>query len=230
QRDADTGVSLMFDNLGRGLDQVLRLPWLGRQIEDAVRPRFPDLYAYLKMRYFGSDIRLRLQSVLLGALADGDEICLIGHSLGTLVSYDVLWKIGWMSEYKAFRDAPGSITQWVTLGSPLGWSVVQPYLYDGSEFESFRFPRNVEGTWHNIAAEDDPIAYDQTLKDDFAALEGRKTDLFDGKTKIRDHKIYNPCFSPVRESGGTAIKLDPHAEVGYLAHRETAGLLTKWLS
>lgn len=221
---------LLGDNAGRTLDPVLRLPWVGRRIEDFVRPKFPDLYAYLKMRYFGSSIRHRLQSVLLGALARGDEVCLVSHSLGTLVAYDVLWKIGWMSEYEAFRsNGGGRITQLITMGSPLGWSVTQPYLYDGGEFETFKYPPNIEGTWHNIAAEDDPIAYDQSLEDDFAALEKRKSTLFGGRTKIRDHLVYNPCFSPDRETSGATRSLDPHAEIGYLAHRTTAGLLTDWL-
>lgn len=229
RKQAPRSPVLAGDNLGRTLDPVLRLPWVGRRIEDFVRPKFPDLYAYLKMRYFGSAIRLRLQSVLLGALARGDEICLVSHSLGTLVSYDVLWKIGWMSEYKAFRDALGRITHWLTMGSPLGWSVTKPYLYDGGEFESFKHPRNIEGTWHNIAAEDDPIAYDQSVKDDFKQLDGRKSDLFNSKTKIQDHKIYNPFFSPDRENPAQR-NLDPHGEVGYLANKTTARLMTKWLA
>jgi len=109
--------------------------------ERGAKKLLPDLAAYLTSRVVGSEIRDRLQRPLKQALLDGDEVCLVSHSMGCIVSYDVLWKFSRMSEYREVRDHKVSL--WLTLGSPLGDAWVQDNLYDSDEPEDGKYPNNI---------------------------------------------------------------------------------------
>jgi hypothetical protein len=76
-----------------------------------------DMGAYLMRRSVGSAIRARLQDPLRKALKRGDDICLVSHSMGCMVAYDVLWKFSRMSEYADLRAGGVKVTRWVTLGA-----------------------------------------------------------------------------------------------------------------
>src|SRR5712692_10100626 len=78
----------------------------------------PDLGAYFQYRAVGSIVRDRLQRLLVPAMQRGDDICLIAHSMGSIIAYDVLWKVSRMSEYREINDK--KVNLFVTLGSPLG--------------------------------------------------------------------------------------------------------------
>ena len=76
---------------------------------------------------FGSDLRARLTEPLQAAVEKGDDIMLIAHSLGTMISYDVLWKFSHYYEYRKLREngrAP-MINTFLTLGTPLGNKTVK---------------------------------------------------------------------------------------------------------
>ncbi len=57
--------------------------------DELVRKTSPDMAAYLTRRTVGSEIRTRLQEPLQQALAQGDDVCLVTHSMGCLVAYDL---------------------------------------------------------------------------------------------------------------------------------------------
>ena len=81
----------------------------------------PDMTHYwYEDSYFGSDVRYRLMVELRGALDNQDEVMIVAHSLGTMISYDVLWKLSHYSEYRNAYGAKKKIDLLVTLGSPLG--------------------------------------------------------------------------------------------------------------
>ena len=186
------------------------------------RDQFPDLHGYLTTRYFGSRMRFRLQRLIMASLAAGEEIALVSHSMGCMIAYDVLWKLGHMSEYASIRniDGPG-ITLWLTLGSPLNGKYVQDRLYDADEPKVVRGPNHeiLKGPWVNIAAEDDFVSFDPTAFDDFY-------DFGSGQIEIIDERIFNPF---VAEDHDGKRRLDPHAEVGYLAHESLVDRLAAWL-
>lgn len=184
-------------------------------VERVIRNRVPDLWGYLRTRTYGSAIRSRLQRLLIRALFDGDRVVLLTHSLGCMVAYDTLWKLSRMSEFEVVRKAPGRLVHWVTMGSPLSSEWVRENLYDANEPEEARLPTMVERSWQNIAAEDDPISFDSSIEDDYAALEG--------SIELRDSKVYNPFVA--RPRGTDRMVLDPHAELGYLAHPETSRII-----
>ena len=184
-------------------------------ISDNVINRFlPDLGAYFGYRMVGSEVRQRLQALLVPALERGDEVCLVAHSMGSVVAYDVLWKLSRMSEYAHLHDARLSL--FVTLGSPLGEPGVRTQLYDSNEPDDGCFPNNIVH-WHNFAAADDFVSHDQKLADDFARM--RRTTAL--KT-LKDHFIYTFW---VGSSG-----LNPHKLYGYLDHHSVGRTLGEWLN
>lgn len=180
-----------------------------------------DLGAYLMRRTVGSKIRERLHTPLKNALIGGEDVCLVSHSMGAIVSYDVLWKFSRMSEYRDVQNAQNPVSMWLTLGSPLGEAGVKANLYDANErshgTDTDKHPKDIIRTWHNVAAKDDFISHDPTMKDDFRAML-----KFRHLEQIRDHRIYN-CW---------AFKGDanPHKFYGYLVNPKTAKLITDWIA
>lgn len=171
----------------------------------------PDMAQYWNEETeFGSNVRASLTWPLRESLQNGDDVMLIGHSLGTLVAYDVLWKFCYTSEHEQVRDA--KLTHFVSLGSPLGNPTVQERLKGGGLKGPRRFPVNVR-KWSNVAAEDDYICHDETVADDFRRMD---------RTKIGDHRIYNLAVK-----GGSAHQ---HHGAGYLVHPLVAGLVNGWMS
>ena len=178
-----------------------------------------DMGAYLMRRAIGSKVRERLQTPLKRALKRGDDICLVSHSMGCMVAYDVLWKFSRMSEYSDVRENDNRVARWITLGCPLGEAGVKANLYDADE-RAYRggtdkHPIHIVRDWQNVAAIDDFISHDRTMKDDYRDM--LKFGHVDG---IRDRKIYN-CWA-------MDGKANPHKFYGYLANPETASLITDW--
>ena len=164
---------------------------------------------------FGSDVRWRLTEPLNKALCDGDDIMLVSHSLGTMISYDVLWKFSYYGEYKALREKGHKLNMLVTLGSPLGDKTVMKNLKGGDTSGLRRYPTLIR-TWENFAAEDDYISYDETLTDDYENM--KHAGMVDS---VYDHRLYNLA---VRHG-----KSNPHHGVGYLVHPKFINLLARWL-
>ena len=198
------------DALG-GLAGTLRIadPLIGMISKDIDHYWNPDTA-------FGSDVRWRLTEPLNKALYDGDDIMLVSHSLGTMISYDVLWKFSYYGEYKALRERGNKLNRLVTLGSPLGDKTVMKNLKGGSASGSRRYPILIR-TWENFAAEDDYISYDETLADDYENMKRARM-----VKSVRDHRLYNLA---VRDG-----KSNPHHGVGYLIHPKFINVLARWLT
>lgn len=175
-----------------------------------------DMGAYLLTRKVGSEVRDRLQDKLKPALINGDDICLISHSMGCMVSYDVLWKFSRMSEYRDVRANNPKVNLWLTLGCPLGEAGVKRNLYDGHERDKDRYPENIIHDWVNIAAKDDFVAHDATMKGDYRLMK-----RWEFLNSIEDKRIYN-CYA----SNGRS---NPHKFYGYLAHEMVGGYVAKWI-
>lgn len=162
---------------------------------------------------FGSDVRWQLTRELEKALKADDDILLVSHSLGTVVSYDVLWKFSHYGEYQGLRGK--SINTLVTLGSPLGDENVKKQLKGSAATGYRRYPNNI-GRWINIAAEDDFISHDPTLASDF-----KKMVSLGLTSSISDKHIYNMAFRDGHSN--------PHHGTGYLLHPEMSRVVKSWL-
>lgn len=176
----------------------------------------PDLAEYWKADGdFASKLRSRVRQPIIDALDRGERILLIAHGTGSIITYDVIWQLSHDPEYKD-RYAEKKIDTWVTLGSPLGDSMVRRRLLGAGNKGRTRFPVNVM-TWHNVSAEDDYLCHDNTLSDDYKAMLKQRQ-----VSSIRDHRIYNLA---VRYG-----KSNPHSSVGYLMHPKTAQIVADWIA
>ena len=163
---------------------------------------------------YGSSVRWRLTEPLKKSLMQGDDVLLISHSLGTMIAYDTMWKLSYLSEHADLRaEDPKKITL-VTLGSPLADETVKDNIKGAGIGGPRRFPNSIH-RWVNVAAEDDPIAHDQTVANDF-----KKMKTFHN-VHISDVRNYNMA---VRDE-----KSNPHSGAGYLISPANAKALNNWL-
>jgi thioesterase domain-containing protein len=123
---------------------------------------FPDADAY-----FFTDkqqpIRERLRQALNAVVG---PVLVVGHSLGTVIAYDVLSEAA---------SAASAVPLLVTLGSPLGYTEIQDVVT-----RPLRLPPPVQ-LWANFADPLDLIALDTSLADEFQ-----------GAPRIIDALVDNP--------------------------------------
>lgn len=181
-----------------------------------------DLAVYLTSQRVGSEIRARLQDVLKQSLADGDDICLVTHSMGCMVAYDVFWKYSFRSEYEERRgEEANPVKLWLTLGCPLGEIGIRRNLLDAVALEEEKYPRNQFLDWINVHAEDDFIAHVPNMRSSFSAMRAK------GYCRsITDRKIYN-CWH-YRDAAGGQLVANPHDLYGYLMNQDTAKIIAGW--
>jgi hypothetical protein len=163
---------------------------------------------------FAESIRTRVRARICEALDQEEKILLLSHGTGTIVAYDVLWQLSHDDRFKE-KYADQKIDTWVTLGSPLGDSLVRRKLMGASEKGRHKYPSNVV-TWHNLSAEDDYLCHDNSLADDFRTMLKQRL-----VSSIRDYKIYNMA---VRYG-----KSNPHSSIGYYIHPRMARIMIEWL-
>ena len=182
-----------------------------RLTEVALAKRMPELSAYWNDdAAFAQNARQRVRERLRDAFARGDEVLLLAHCLGSVVSYDALWELSHVEGLQAKLDG------WITFGSPLGDEFVKRHLRGVDKTGAERFPTNIVN-WHNIAAEDDFTCHDETIANDFAPMLDQRI-----ISRIRDHRLYNVA---VRYG-----KSNPHNFMGYLVHPRMTKLVADWLS
>lgn len=133
-----------------------------RLLRELLQRLIPDADAY----FFGAAreaIRNRLRQALDAVTG---PVVVVGHSLGTVVAYDVLCE-------PRFADRPVPLL--VSLGSPLGYTEIQDVVT-----RPLRVPAPVR-LWANFADPVDVITLDTSLSDDFR-----------GGPRIIDARVDNP--------------------------------------
>jgi pimeloyl-ACP methyl ester carboxylesterase len=147
------------------LEAILPLPGSLRRLllRQLLQQLFPDADAY-----FFTDkrqpIRERLRQALNAVV--GGPVVVVGHSLGTVIAYDVLSEASF---------AASVVPLLVTLGSPLGYTEIQDVVT-----RPLRLPTPVQ-LWANFA---DPL--------DLVALDTNLADEFQGAPRIIDALVDNP--------------------------------------
>ncbi len=108
-----------------------------------------DVWLYFYKEGAREEISERLRAELRKAKAEGRRVAVVSHSMGTIISLDVLSKWGY------------PVDTLITMGSPLGLEWIQHKLGDPG------FPRCVD-TWLNVFDDSDPVTFpDQAIEDDF---------------------------------------------------------------
>lgn len=144
-----------------------------------------------------------LQDELIEAMSPhkGKDIMLIGHSMGSIIAYDVLRRLGQ-------EDPTWRVNHFVTMGSPLGLPHVklkaEAFFKAGVYGDAtLRTPTIVAGSWVNFADPKDPVAFDSHLADDFVANSGGvrvRDDLilndYEWNGKANRHKIFGYLRAP----------------------------------
>ncbi len=183
-----------------------------------VRHSSPDLGAYFADPAIGEGIRDRVRKPLMDALRAGRRICLIAHSMGCLVAYDTLWQISRDPEFRRLREETGcEVELFLTLGNPLGEPGVRANLLDAKLSASEHFPRGILHNWINLSAEDDYIAHDKTVADDYR-------DMLDHGHL---HRIIDrPAIHNFWVHEGRS---NPHKLYGYLDHPIVGAEIARWI-
>ena len=174
----------------------------------------PDMREYWNDETsFGTAVRRPMIKPFKRALDRDGSTAIVAHSLGSMISYDTLWKFSRYGEWFDYWEK--KIDLFVTLGSPLGDVTVQDNLKGKDAKGERRYPENIR-KWVNIAAEDDYISHDSEILDNYRGM--KKLGLIES---IKDYKIYNLS---VRDG-----KSNPHHISGYLVHPRTAEILAHWI-
>ena len=136
-------------------------PLRKRLMRRLLRLTFKDVHAYF-FEGFGEGFKQRVRDELVKG---GDPLIVIGHSLGSIVSYEVLRE-------EQFKDTP--VALYLTVGSPLGITEVQDFTV-----QPLQWPSQVHA-WRNLADPFDVVALDKGLANDY-----------DPKGKIVDTLVNN---------------------------------------
>ncbi len=124
---------------------------------------------------------------------------LIGHSMGSIIAYDVLRNLGQ-------KDNSFDIEHFVTIGSPLGLPHVKLNIHDERKHRpggALRTPTVVSESWKNFADRADPVAFDAHLSDDFTENSRHVV--------VSDDLVSNDYIKP-----GTDDDRNHHKSYGYL--------------
>jgi hypothetical protein len=163
---------------------------------------------FLNHRGVATKIRQLVAEALKAAYRDGRKIILIGHSLGSVIAFDVLWEM----THREVSDL--RVHRFVTIGSPLGLNFVQHRLLSAHEEGPGRFPDNIR-KWDNLSAIGEMTALDRRLADDF-----REMVTLGLVERIVDHLDFVNYF---RGPEG----LNVHKCYGYLANEQTGAVIAR---
>lgn len=186
---------------GRSIDKGKDLLGLTPEVDHLLGIVFDDLRDYYRDADVRSRIRQRLADVLERHI--DKRVCLIAHSMGSIIAYDVL----------RMREArPEQIHHFVTIGSPLGLPIVAQHVRE--EFARTSIPRQVR-EWTNLADPGDKVALDCSLTDEYQASVGG--------IRVQDDLIHNGY---VDRNG----KNDRHNSYGYLRAPELSDIVRTFLA
>ena len=186
---------------GRTIDKGKDLIGLSPQVDRLLGMAFEDLRDY----YRDPDIRMKIRTRLASALRQhqGERVCLIAHSMGSIIAYDVL---------RTLERQPPAIEQFVTLGSPLGLPIVTQHIR--YEFSQTTVPQQVK-QWTNLADPGDKVGLDCSLTDDYPPAPGG--------VRVHDVLVRNEYLDRTGKN-------DQHSSYGYLRTPELSDVVRDFLT
>jgi hypothetical protein len=162
-----------------------------------------DLAAYYADSTFREAVRKRLTDKLKEY--KGTRIMLIGHSMGSIIAYDVLRLLG-------RNDPQFRLDHFITIGSPLGIPHVKYKI--SQENDLVRTP-SIVGRWTNFADRRDVVAIEAKLGDDYEPN--------DQGVKVADVPVINAYRSPLDRT--PPDKPNYHKSYGYLRTPELSNVV-----
>ena len=136
------------------------------------------------------------------------EIFLIGHSMGSIIAYDVC----------NFETPETKINTFVTIGSPLGMQVIMSKIAEelrssNKNVGKIKTPKSIKNAWYNFSDIDDNVALNYNLHDDFHENEVG--------VKVKDVLVTNNYY--------INDERNPHKSYGYLRAKEFSLILSEFL-
>jgi hypothetical protein len=186
------------------------IPLLVRMLPEEERGTALEIERYFKNSE-GVALRIRdlLKQTLRPMLEQGEDILLIGHSLGAVIAYDTLWEL-------THLDGVTGKLDFLTIGNPMGLHYFQHRLLGMNHDWEKSYPGLIRH-WKNIAAEGDVAALNQNLKESFQPM----LDL--GLVEsIEDH--CHGIYNFFRSDEG----LNCHRSYGYLVNPAVGSIIADW--
>ena len=216
----------------RGLDLVKLLAGALTIKDDVMTEFFRETELYEQDQYIADQIRSPLENALRQAWDEGREPIIVSHSMGSFISYDVLWRFSHRKTDGFERYNNKRVKMFITLGSPLGDSTVRDLLFarHHDDHKKRQFPTNID-CWHNYACLGDVVSHQKNFNDIFYQPM-RKLKLFPSGKKFRSIDyvdLHNP-FEVVAHSGNRKReKRNPHKSYGYLAQPRLGSWIADYL-
>jgi hypothetical protein len=157
-----------------------------------------------------TEIRAMLKVPLLAAWDAGEQVLLIGHSMGSVIAYDTLWELS-----REARD-PRQVDLLMTLGSPLASRLIFENLRGADRPGDARYPANIR-RWENFSAH----AEMTSLRPHLARYFGQIVTLGLTESLVDHTDVYNHFRGD--------IGLNVHKSYGYLMSPQVAGAIADWL-
>ncbi len=184
------------------------------RLSDAWPPLFdlvgdPNMRATLEdtRRYFSNErgVAVQVRKIMADALIEAWQadrrVLLAGHSLGSVIAFDVLWEL-------SHRFAvTGRVDLFLSIGSPLGLRFVRSQLIGANESGRRRYPTLIK-RWQNLAAVGEMTTLDSRFAETWGemrelGLVGEISDRLDLDTYFRNaeglnvHKCYGYLSNPL---------------------------------
>ena len=218
----------------RGLDLVKLLAGALTVKDDVMTHFLRETELYDQDQYIADQIRAPLENALRKAWDEGIEPIILAHSMGTFISYDVLWRFSHRRTAGFGKYNNKRVKMFVTMGSPLGDETVRNLLFarhhEGHSLKQRLYPTNID-FWHNYACLGDVVSHQKNFNEIFYAPM-RQLKLFPASKKHRtiDYvDLHNP-FQVVTHAGNRKReKRNPHKSYGYLAQPRLGSWIADYL-
>jgi len=216
----------------RGLDVVNLLAGALTVKDDVMKAFLSETKLYNEDQYIADRMRGPLELALRKAWTANCDVAILSHSMGTFISYDVLWRFSHRSEEAFSKFRKNRVQLLVTMGSPLGDSAIRDLLFARYHKKGGKrqYPTNVD-FWHNYACLGDVVSHQHNFEDEYYKPM-RELKIF---PKSPEHRaidytnLHNPFEVVTHEGNKDKEKRNPHKSYGYLVQPRLGTWLADFL-
>lgn len=203
----------------RGLDLVNVFSRALTIKDNVMKSYLEETRLYCEDQYIADRIRRPLEEELMSAWDDGCEVALLSHSMGTFISFDVLWRFSHRAVKPWSKYRNKRVQLFATMGSPLADSEIRKVLFANHHGGKGKrmYPTNID-RWHNYACLGDVVSHEHDFDEDFFK-EMRRLRILPSNPRHRaiDYSNLQNPFEVVTHSGNRkSPKRNPHKSYGYL--------------
>jgi hypothetical protein len=226
-RGTDLGALALNGDIAGGtarmsIDFIARVPGVATRIASS---SLRDTYTFLADGNKRCEARRRLLEKLDAARLEERPVILVAHSMGTIVSFDVL--NGRVSSNERY-----DVIRFVTMGSQLGLETVMGALAGGFQRDSVPVPASIL-SWINFRNRSDYLGFH--MRDRFRpVVNAFELDSIDGGKVVRrmpmEARIFTPnrrCWDTPEAEGCDMQNQSRHSALLYLRSKEVIAAITQ---